>query len=102
MREHRERARRQLKARQRWGKAIERVRRQVREQLAARRAAADQGQPSADQDESQGEPSEGRGARRGEPRAAGAYKESRAWTRRGAREAPKRRIATMKEGANGF
>jgi len=99
MRGHREKRRRQQKARERWVKAIEKVRRRVREERA--RAEAGQaddtgGSSSAGQDE---RPSEGRGAQRGGATVApGAYKESRGWTRREGRQEPKRRMAT-KDGA---
>ena len=91
MSEHREQRRRRQKARQRWGKAIEKVRRQVRER--ANGAEEERGQQPTDE-----QPNEGRGARRGEPVAAGAYKDAREWTRRGERPEPKRRIVA-KEGA---
>ena len=98
MRDHRERRRRQQKARDRWARAIEKVRRRVREERARAEAgqAEDAGESSsASQHE---RPSEGRGAQRGAPVAQGAYNESREWTRREGRQEPKRRMAT-KDGA---
>ena len=95
MRDHLEQRRRKQKARERWGRAIEKVRRRVREQRE--NAAAEHGED--DSVRGPGErPSEGRGAARGEPVEMGAYRESREWTRRVGRQEPKRRMMT-KDGA---
>ena len=62
MREHRERLRRQQKARQRWGKAIEKVRNRVREERARGERGDAAASTSQDESERAGEagPSEGR------------------------------------------
>ena len=100
MREHRERLRRQQKARQRWGKAIEKVRKRVREERARGERGDAAASTSQDESERAGEagPSEGRGEQRSGRMADGAYRVARQWTRQEGQRAATRRMAT-KEGA---
>ena len=100
MREHRERLRRQQKARQRWGKAIEKVRKRVREERARgeRDDAAAPSDVGANEGAGEAGPSEGRGAQRNGRMADGAYRVARQWTRHEERRLTTRRMAT-KDGA---
>ena len=100
MREHRERMRRQQKARQRWGKAIEKVRKRVRAERARGQSAGAAESTSQNENERGDEagPSEGRGAQRSGRVADGAYREARQWTRHEGRRAATRRMA-VKDGA---
>ena len=100
MREHRERLRRQQKARQRWGKAIEKVRKRVREERARGERGDAAASTSQDESERAGEagPSEGRGAQRSGRMADGAYRVARQWTRQEGQRVVTRRMAT-KDGA---
>ena len=100
MREHRERLRRQQKARQRWGKAIEKVRKRVREERARgeRDDAAAPSDVGANEGAGEAGPSEGRGAQRNGRMADGAYRVARQWTRHEERRVATRRMAT-KDGA---
>ena len=71
--------RRQQKARQRWGKAIEKVRKRVREERARGERGDAAASTSQDESERAGEagPSKGRGAQRSGRVADGAYREAR-------------------------
>ena len=92
--------RRQQKARQRWGKAIEKVRNRVREERARGERGDAAASTSQDESERAGEagPSEGRGAQRSGRMADGAYRVARQWTRQEGQRVVTRRMAT-KEGA---
>ena len=100
MREHRERMRRQQKARQLWGKTIEKVRKRVRAERARgeRVDAAVSSDVGANDGAGEPGPSEGRGAQRNDPMTDGTYREARQWTRHEGRRLATRRMAT-KDGA---
>ena len=92
--------RRRQKARQLWGKAIEKVRKRVREERARGERGDAAASTSQDESERAGEagPSEGRGAQRSGRMADGAYRVARQWTRQEGQRVATRRMAT-KEGA---
>ena len=88
MQTDRERQSRRRKARERWARAIAKVRRRVRDEREQRPAE----QPEESQTEHR--PDEGRGAARGAQRTTGSYSEARPWVRREASKQSKRRMAT--------